>query len=173
MRRACLCGCGALVPPPKRKGRPKRFFNQRCAERAFQRTPACRKVKRAAKRRYFREVLGRSCKWCQARDDEVPFDGVSVCAACRRSCERQACPKCGGPRNQRPFYCPCSPPSYMEPVILLDEGSDRERTIYRTLLRERSTYKAWVSVANAYHRYEPGTPLVLTLPTKAWLRTKR
>lgn len=55
----------------------------------------------------------------------------------------------------------------MIPVILLDKGSDRERTIYRPM--EKS---GWVYVLK-HRKVKPGVPLVITLKTADWVRTRR
>lgn len=172
--RLCACGCGEPCPAPKRLNRPRRFVNRNHAERVNQRKHQVKRNATKSKRRFAN--LGRVCRYCQARDDECTFYGPDRCDPCYRAAvpDRSPCPKCGGPRRQKPFYCACSPPAYLVPVIVLDKGSDRERTIYRNPQGDgvRSKNRR-VSVANKHYILPRDGVLVITLPSEVWVRTRR
>lgn len=115
-----------------------------------------------------RDVRGRSCRWCKLEDHETAWSRTSnECAACNRARHRGQC-KCGAPRTAAGACAvPCEPPSWLEPVILLDAGGERERVVYR------AKHGDWIEVAGRAFKVSEGEPLVVTLPTDIWLKVKR
>lgn len=162
---ACGCGCGAAV-----KGRRTVYASDRCKWRAVgRRHRAARDARVAALRA---AVLDRECRWCEATDAETPWSTrFDQCDACRLARQRSKCATCGGPKatGHNANHCPrCdAPPSWLAAVVVVDESSDRERTIYRAADGRR------VSVASRFYLLpRDGSPLVLTLPTPVWVRTR-
>lgn len=165
----CACGCGAKFQTTDPR---KKYVDARHRSRARSRSEAGK----ASDRRRWARLQARTdlvCRWCQAKSTEVTWSkNVNACAACARARLRVACPKCGAPvthRVARGWCVSCDPkPEGFVEVILLDEGSDRERTVWRKPTGKRG----WVSVAYVMRPID-SDPMVLTLPTNQWLRTRR
>ena len=166
----CACGCGTTFQTTDPR---KKYVDARHKDRAGGRSEAGK----AGRRRRLAKIQARTdltCVWCQAKSTEVTWSkNVNACAACARARLRVACPKCGAPVTHhvaRGWCVSCDPkPEGFVEVILLDAGSDRERTVWRRPCGKR---RQWVSVAD-HHRHAKTDPVVLTLPTDQWLRTRR
>lgn len=115
---------------------------------------------------------GRTCRWCQATDAETHWSSkADQCAACEVARRRRKCPTCDGPRAVR--YCiRCGAPSYLVPVVLLDKGSDRERTVYRGASTRRDGSSSRRITIASRQILVTDDPLVIELPTERWLRTR-
>jgi hypothetical protein len=161
--RLCECGCGRAIRKDSRLDRI--YALEQCRTRVMDRRASRRE--RAHRRQV--DVRGRQCRWCQAFDHETRWSQNNAeCAACNRSRHRIPCPSCGGPAAARAARCAsCEAPGWLTAVILLDEGSERERTIYR------ASRRGWVSIDSKDYAVTEGEPLVVTLPTEVWVRVRR
>jgi hypothetical protein len=166
-RRMCECNCGRALPRGVRAD--CRYASDACRARANSRTAARRARERARNLRRQKETHGRACRYCGAADDETCWSkNESECAACNKARERFPCSRCQGPATARAARCyGCERPAWMEPVILLDAASDRERTVYRAKHLGRVEVAGWV------FKVTEGEPLVVTLPTEVWVRVRR
>lgn len=169
--RTVVCGCGCKTKFKATDPRQK-YFDHRHKNRAAYKRPLYR-GQRARRRKRMKARPGLVCRWCEATNAEVAWSATtSECSACARARQRCSCPKCSRPVTNytgRSWCVDCDriPAGYAE-VILLDAGSNRERTVWRKVFDEGQ----WVSVAYRKIRLK-ADPLVLTLPTAQWVRVRR
>ena len=123
---------------------------------------------RAAKRH-------RWCQWCTAKDGEKAFFQRHTCGSCARMRCRDKCASCDGPR-MRGRCSRCDPPPQLPPskgegwveIILLDDSSDEERTIYRAPTSHRSEGVVSFQFLGVRRREEE--PVVLSIPREQFIR---
>jgi hypothetical protein len=124
-------------------------------------------------RRDRKAVKGRRCQFCQAEDTEVPFENAKTCEACAQAYHRKHCKTHKWPRVGVWGLCyKCPRPRYLVPVVLLDAGSDRERVVYRARGGPGERFIRFKERQYRVPKYDLDFQLVLTVPTKVWLRTK-
>lgn len=142
-------GCSVVFPANRRTAR---YHSKRCADRTWKATTGAGRMSRQraweAKNAMRAAALGRVCRWCQARDDEVGWSGrPDECATCNRRCmpgRGGRCGRCNGPRmftmrgrgaerhavvGRWCLRCDRKPEGAME-VIWCDRRSDRERRVW-------------------------------------------
>lgn len=167
-RVACACGCKTKfqTTDPRRK-----YFDERHKRRAQYRSA----TDKAQRKRRLARIQARTdltCEWCQAKSTETKWSkSLRECLPCNRARARCACPECGAPvslrvARSRCVRCDPKPKGFVE-VILLDAGSDRERTVWRL-----GNVGQWITISRQATKVT-SDPLVVTLPTAKWIRTRR
>jgi hypothetical protein len=153
----CACGCGREVEPSSGP-RPRLYASVACRNKRACASYDARHNRASRRLRDRLDVRGRVCRWCEAADH--------VCGACERQTQRPGgrCGSCRGPRAR--WGCPrCHRPAGLVTVVVLDAGSDRERTVYRT------PKDGAVSVGGRLLRPHEDL-VVVSFPTEKWVEVR-
>jgi len=112
----------------------------------------------------------RVCQWCTATEKEKGFKyGLKDCCdSCSRKRTRNKCVRCDGPRmKDRCSRCDLPPRGKVE-VILLDDSSEYERTVYRTP-SSRDIDEVTIQIGGVF--LQVTEPVVISLSRAEFIRT--